>query len=134
MSVRTVPVRIRGDRDRLQQVLRNLLDNAFCHGRSAVLVEVDVDETFGRVLVSDDGPGIPKPERARVFDRFVRLETARSRDTGGSGLGLAIVREIVTAHGGQVAVGVSARGGAAFEVRLPRPWAGPAPDLTATGG
>jgi signal transduction histidine kinase len=69
--------------------------------------------------VSDDGPGIPVADRERVFDRFVRLTTARGRDDGGSGLGLAIVAEVVRLHGGSVRLGQSADDGAVVEVRLP---------------
>ena len=69
--------------------------------------------------VEDDGPGVPEDQRARVFERFVRLDEARARDDGGSGLGLAIVEEIVRAHGGSVALSSSALGGARFVVRLP---------------
>jgi signal transduction histidine kinase len=71
------------------------------------------------LAVEDDGDGVPLADRERVFDRFVRLDDARARDSGGSGLGLAIVREIAVAHGGSVAVGSAGLGGARFEVRLP---------------
>jgi signal transduction histidine kinase len=70
--------------------------------------------------VTDDGPGIPPPDRERVWDRFVRLDGDRSQATGGSGLGLAIVREIAVAHGGQAAVASASPGpGAEFTIRLP---------------
>jgi signal transduction histidine kinase len=69
--------------------------------------------------VEDDGLGIAEDQRERVFERFVRLDEARARDAGGSGLGLAIVKEIVTAHGGTVAVSSATLGGARFVVRLP---------------
>ena len=69
--------------------------------------------------IDDDGAGIPEQERRRVFERFVRLDDARSRDAGGTGLGLAIVAEIVTAHGGVVTIGDSPLGGARIEVVLP---------------
>jgi signal transduction histidine kinase len=81
------------------------------------------------LIVEDDGPGIPEDQRQRVFDRFVRLDEARARDAGGSGLGLAIVREIVTAHGGTVAVSSSGLGGARVVVRLPAPVTGPDADV-----
>ncbi|XVQ87829.1 ATP-binding protein [Microbispora siamensis] len=69
--------------------------------------------------VRDDGPGIPPEDREAVFDRFTRLDDARTRDAGGSGLGLAIVREIAARHGGTVVIGDSPGGGACFTVRLP---------------
>ena len=72
------------------------------------------------LTVSDDGDGIPPADRDRVFDRFVRLDDARARDTGGSGLGLAIVREIARAHGGSVQVeDAPDLGGARLSVTLP---------------
>ena len=87
--------RVRGDEASLGQVVRNLVDNA---GRHAALAgRVSVQESAGSVelVVEDDGPGVPEGERTRIFERFVRLDEARSRDAGGSGLGLAIVAEIV---------------------------------------
>jgi signal transduction histidine kinase len=69
--------------------------------------------------VDDDGPGIAPGERERVFERFVRLDEARQRDSGGSGLGLSIVREVATLHRGTAEVLASPIGGARFEVRLP---------------
>lgn len=117
------PVRVHGDRERLARVVRNLVDNAAAHAVSTVSIgtgAVDVvGARGGRITVDDDGPGIPVAHRARVFERFVRLDDARSRDTGGSGLGLAIVAEIVTAHHGTVVVTDSPLGGARFVVDLP---------------
>lgn len=111
--------RVHGDPVALSQVVRNLVDNAARH--AAARIAVSVSDTGGEVVlvVEDDGPGIAPPDRERVFERFVRLDEARARDAGGSGLGLAIVREVVTGHGGAVAVGASALGGACFVVRLP---------------
>ena len=71
------------------------------------------------LTVDDDGTGIAPDERDRIFERFVRLEEARDRDSGGSGLGLAIVREIALAHGATVVVTESQLGGARFELRFP---------------
>lgn len=71
-----------------------------------------------RLLVADDGPGVPPADRVRVFERFVRLDQARSRDAGGSGLGLSIAAAIARRHGGDVRV-ADADAGAAFEVWLP---------------
>ena len=73
------------------------------------------------LAVGDDGPGIPTEERIRVFDRFVRLDSDRSRTGGGSGLGLAIVAEIVAAHGGSVSAGERPGGGTVMSVQLPAP-------------
>jgi signal transduction histidine kinase len=112
--------RVDGDAAGLRRVLRNLGDNAarHAHGRLAF----SLTERDGLVLlgVDDDGPGIPDADRARVLERFVRLDDARARDDGGSGLGLAIVAELAAAHGGSVAVAASPLGGARVEVSLPR--------------
>ncbi|OBK48457.1 histidine kinase [Mycobacterium kubicae] len=77
------------------------------------------DAGLAVVTIADDGPGIPVQERARIFERFVRLDHARARTSGGSGLGLAIVAEVVRAHHGTVTVGDARHGGAAFTVTLP---------------
>ena len=71
------------------------------------------------LAVDDDGRGVPAEERERIFERFVRLDEARDRDSGGSGLGLAIVHELAVAHGATVTVSESGLGGARFEVRFP---------------
>jgi signal transduction histidine kinase len=81
-------------------------------------VAVTEDAAYGRITVTDDGPGIPPADRERVFDRFTRLDDARARDGGGSGLGLAIVRELVRRHRGTVTLGDAAPG-LCVEVRLP---------------
>jgi signal transduction histidine kinase len=124
-EVRAVPVRVIGDRGQLARVVRNLVDNARRHARSRVLVTVGRDGDRAVLEVSDDGPGVPPADRARVFERFVRLDDARARSDGGSGLGLAIVAEVVAAHGGTVEVTDGPDGGALFRVRIP---AAPAPD------
>lgn len=112
--------RVHGDPVALGQVVRNLVDNAARHARTRIAVSVR--ESGGAIVlaVDDDGPGVPPADRDRIFERFVRLDEARARDAGGSGLGLAIVREVVTGHGGAVAVEPGAWGGARFVVRLPR--------------
>ena len=113
------PARVEGDEGLLGQVVRNLLANASRH--AATRVSVGLVERQGRAVltVDDDGAGVPEGERERVFDRFVRLDEARARDSGGSGLGLAIVREIARVHGGAVTVDSSPLGGARFVVDLP---------------
>lgn len=111
--------RVRGERAALAQVVRNLVDNAVRHATSRVRIETAAAGPWVELVVADDGAGIPEDQRERVFERFVRLDEARSRDAGGSGLGLAIVREIVHAHGGSVSVSGAPGGGARFVVRLP---------------
>lgn len=99
------PARLTGDPVALSRVLRNLLNNAARHAVSQVTVTVRQGSGVVRLEVADDGPGISPADRDRVFDRFVRLDSDRSRSAGGTGLGLAIVREIVLAHGGRVSIG-----------------------------
>jgi signal transduction histidine kinase len=118
-EVRAEPVRVIGDRGQLGRVVRNLVDNARRHARSRVLVTVRREGDTAVLEVLDDGPGVPPADRARVFERFVRLDDARARSDGGSGLGLAIVAEVVAAHGGSVTVEEGPTGGALFRVRLP---------------
>jgi signal transduction histidine kinase len=88
--------------DVVTRVLVNLVDNAARHAKSAVVVGVRRHEAELEVTVTDDGPGIPEPDRERAFERFTRLDESRSRDGGGAGLGLAIVRRLVLSSGGQV--------------------------------
>jgi signal transduction histidine kinase len=111
--------RISGDRDKLERLVRNLSDNAARHARSTISLSLRDGGGTVVMAIDDDGSGIPVAQRERIFDRFVRLEDARDRDSGGSGLGLAIALEIATFHRGTVRVLDSALGGARFEVRLP---------------
>ncbi|MCW2687778.1 MAG: signal transduction histidine kinase [Mycobacterium sp.] len=113
------PIRVSGDPRALSRLLRNLVDNAIRHAHNEVRLECDEIDGAARMVVEDDGPGIPLSERSRVFDRFVRLDTPRARESGGAGLGLAIVTEIVAAHHGTVTVCEPPSGGTRFEVRLP---------------
>jgi len=95
----------RADADRLEQVLFNLVDNAIKYGRNPGRVIIGGKEFPDRnveMWVRDDGPGIPPEARERVFERFYRVDRARSREKGGTGLGLSIVKHIVQAHGGVV--------------------------------
>lgn len=126
VTAAVTPVRVVGDRGQLTRVLRNLADNAAGHAASAVAFTLSTRPGHAVIEVRDDGPGVPAQDRERIFDRFVRLDESRQRASGGSGLGLAIVRELVTAHGGEVRVGDAPGGGALFRVELPLPDAGPA--------
>ncbi|WP_433272417.1 sensor histidine kinase [Actinosynnema sp. CS-041913] len=112
-------VRLLGSPGGLGRVVRNLLDNAERHARSTVTAGLWLDrDGFAELVVSDDGPGVPEPDRDHVFDRFFRVQPARARQDGGAGLGLAIVRDIVERHGGGVWLADSPAG-ASFHVRLP---------------
>ncbi|MGH9101874.1 MAG: ATP-binding protein [Acidimicrobiales bacterium] len=116
--------RVLGDADRLERVVRNLCDNAARHAGGVVTLELGEVEAAGagkqvQLAVLDDGPGVAPSDRERVFERFTRLDEARTRGRGGAGLGLAIVAEIVRSHGGAVALGEAPAGGARVTVRLP---------------
>ncbi|WP_185094252.1 cell wall metabolism sensor histidine kinase WalK [Curtobacterium sp. PhB137] len=108
--------RVLGDERLLTGVVRNLVDNAVRHAASRVAVALVEQDGAAVLTVDDDGSGVPAAERDRVFERFVRLDEARSRDAGGAGLGLAIVRDAVRAHGGDATVADSPLGGARFVV------------------
>ena len=112
---------VTGDPDGLRRLLRNLIENALRYAKSGVDVTARRDGDDVVLSVSDDGPGIPAKDRARAFDRFVRLDAARSRDgqeAGGSGLGLAIVRATALAHGGSAGL-EDASPGLRAVIRLP---------------
>ncbi|MUM18822.1 HAMP domain-containing histidine kinase [Mycobacterium sp. CBMA271] len=119
VSTQISAVKVIGDTLGIARVLRNLADNAARHATAEVFIVVYADAKNAYLQVCDDGSGIPVAERERVFERFVRLDSARSRQGGGSGLGLAIVAEIVAAHEGKVSIGDRAGGGAAVTVQLP---------------
>jgi two-component system, OmpR family, sensor kinase len=110
-----------GDQERLTQLLRNLLDNAIFHTPEGSRIEVclALQGDLLRLSVSDDGPGIPPEHLPHLWDRFYRVDPARSRAFGGSGLGLAIVQYLARAHGGAVHVTSEVGRGATFLVTLP---------------
>ena len=110
----------RGDERLLRQMLMNLLDNAVRHtpGEGHVEARLAATDEFVEITVSDEGPGVPPADRERIFERFVRVDAARSRP-GGAGLGLPIARCIAEAHGGVLALAQSGPPGSTFLVRLP---------------
>ncbi|MFE0450565.1 ATP-binding protein [Streptomyces sp. NPDC058914] len=118
-------VRLRADPQRIRQVLDNLLTNAAVHTPAGTPVSVALSVTAhtAAVRVADRGPGIPPGDRQRVFDRFYRVDKARSRDRGGSGLGLAVARSLVEAHGGTLALDATPAP-TVFTLTLPLPRAG----------
>ncbi|MGB3828353.1 MAG: HAMP domain-containing sensor histidine kinase [Ornithinimicrobium sp.] len=128
LSLPDVDVRVQGDPDRIHQVLTNLLSNARVHTPAGTAIRADLTtapaaagDGAGQeavIVVTDEGPGIPAELQARVFQRFARGDTSRSRRAGSTGLGLAIVAAIVSAHRGTVSVD-SRPGHTAFTVRLP---------------
>ncbi|MFH9067433.1 sensor histidine kinase [Streptomyces coeruleorubidus] len=129
-------LKVRLDPQRVRQVLDNLLANAAVHTPPGTPVSVDVTVASHTALVriADAGPGIPPEDQERVFDRFYRVDKARSRDRGGSGLGLAVAHSLVRAHGGRIELN-SEPGATVFTVRLPLDGAAlpaaPGPETTA---
>ncbi len=114
---------VRADTDRLEQVLANLIDNAIKYGRSEGTVTVGARATDGRQIeafVQDNGPGIPAESLERLFERFYRVDKARSREQGGTGLGLSIVKHIIQNHGGKVWASSEPGKGATFFFTLPQ--------------
>ncbi|MDX3417726.1 HAMP domain-containing sensor histidine kinase [Streptomyces sp. MD20-1-1] len=119
VTVEAEPAEVSGSRGQLGRVLANLLDNAERHARERITVTVRREGGEAVVGVADDGEGVAEADRERIFERFVRLDAARSRDDGGAGLGLAIARDVAVRHGGTLTAGAAPAGGALFELRLP---------------
>jgi two-component system phosphate regulon sensor histidine kinase PhoR len=123
------PLPVTADRGLVEQLLANLLDNAVKYTERGS-VRVRAGEASGRVWceVADTGCGIPESEQPRIFERFYRVDKARSREKGGTGLGLAIVKHIAALHGGEVSLRSREGEGSCFRVELPRePARGPTP-------
>jgi two-component system OmpR family sensor kinase len=114
-------VEVMGDWSSLRQVVDNLLGNVRAHTPPGTAASVRVGTVDGEALieVSDEGPGIDEEQAATLFERFVRADPSRSRQTGGAGLGLAIVSAILRAHGGRAVAQSRTNGGAIFRVYLP---------------
>ena len=112
---------VRGDPDRLGQVLTNLLDNALRHtpARGTVNVRCSDEGAWVDISIADNGAGIAPEHMSHLFDRFYRADSARDRDQGGSGIGLSIAKAFVEAHGGHISAASPGLGsGATFTVRL----------------
>jgi two-component system, OmpR family, sensor kinase len=125
------PVTVHGDAHRLRQVLDNLLANVRTHTPEGTHVEVTLSTAANcaRLVVSDDGPGVPAEVLPAIFDRFWRADSARSRTHGGNGLGLAIVAALVASHRGSVVAEPSPTGGLSVIVDLPMTVTEPATGL-----
>ena len=114
------PIEVRADRARIEQVMANLLDNAVKYTeRGGVRVSMGVDGRRAWCAVRDTGPGIPSEDLPRIFERFYRVDKARSRELGGTGLGLSIVKHIANLHGGEVSVDSTLGHGSTFRFEIP---------------
>jgi two-component system phosphate regulon sensor histidine kinase PhoR len=113
------------DHRRLEQMLTNLMDNAVKFNREGGSVTVTYERgEKDRIRISDTGDGIAPEHIARIFERFYRIDRARSREMGGTGLGLAIVKHLGRLHGGEVSVESEIGEGSTFVIDLPRPQRG----------
>jgi heavy metal sensor kinase len=117
----TSPVIFDGDRHRIKQVLLNLIDNGikYCPSGSEVRLRLSRDSSNILIEVTDNGPGIPEESLTHLYDRFYRIDRARSRELGGTGLGLSICKSICEAHGGRIEATSQPGKGTTFRVRLP---------------
>ena len=114
-------VSVIADRLVLREAITNIVDNAIKYSprASSITVRVDTSGSNAQIAITDEGPGIATPDRERIFDRFFRLDEARSREHGGAGLGLAIAKWAVEVNGGHVTVDAGANGGSVFCIILP---------------
>ncbi|MFF7858656.1 ATP-binding protein [Streptomyces sp. NPDC007904] len=115
----TAPAHAHGNPDEYERLLRNLIDNAARHAAHRIQITIRNQDAWVVLTVHDDGPGVPTEDAERIFERFVRLDDARSRDHGGTGLGLAIARDLAHRHGGTLTLAPRTLG-ACFQLRLPR--------------
>ncbi|CAN2182658.1 BaeS Signal transduction histidine kinase [Candidatus Nanopelagicaceae bacterium] len=112
---------ILGDREQLTMAIHNLIENAinYSPAETKVAVSTSIQDEIITISVADQGIGIPEAEVERIFERFYRVDPARSRETGGTGLGLSIVKHVITKHGGEISVWSSENVGSTFSIRLP---------------
>jgi two-component system phosphate regulon sensor histidine kinase PhoR len=116
-----VDIIVEADRDAVYQILSNLIDNAvkYTPHEGTVVVSAEMENSHALVKVTDTGVGIPTADLRRIFERFYRVDKARSRESGGTGLGLSIVKHLVEAHGGKVTVESTPGQGSTFAFTLP---------------
>jgi two-component system sensor histidine kinase SenX3 len=122
VSAKDIPeVVVLGDSEQLIMAINNLLENAINYSpeNTKVSVSVTINEEIVEIIVADQGIGIPEEAQDRIFERFYRVDPARSRETGGTGLGLSIVKHVASNHGGDVKVWSSPNVGSSFALRLP---------------
>ncbi|MFC6384210.1 sensor histidine kinase [Nesterenkonia lacusekhoensis] len=117
----SLPRRVHGDGDQLMMAFRNLIDNAVRYSPENTRVGIGLSSRDGiaQVTITDQGIGIAQEDQERIFERFYRVDTARSRQTGGTGLGLSIVKHVISNHGGEVSLWSQQGRGSTFTVRLP---------------
>ncbi|MFF7887612.1 sensor histidine kinase [Streptomyces sp. NPDC020794] len=115
----SAPAHAHGNLDECERLLRNLIDNAARHAAHRIQITIRNQDAWVVLTVHDDGPGVPTEDAERIFERFVRLDDARSRDHGGTGLGLAIARDLAHRHRGTLTLTPRTLG-ACFQLRLPR--------------
>jgi two-component system sensor histidine kinase SenX3 len=110
-----------GDGEQLIMAIHNLLENAINYSpqNTNVSVSTSLADEIVEIIVTDQGIGIAEGELERIFERFYRVDPARSRETGGTGLGLSIVKHVASKHGGEVRVWSSPKVGSSFAIRLP---------------
>ena len=122
-------LKMMGDRIKLNQILYNLIDNAMKYTPDRGTIQVSLAEEGSNLIwrVKDNGIGIPQEDREHIFERFYRVDKARSRDTGGTGLGLSIVKQLAVMHGGTIQVDSKPGEGSLFTVVLPRNGSIPVP-------
>jgi two-component system sensor histidine kinase SenX3 len=116
-----MPATVFGDRDQLSMAINNLIENAINYSpeNTKVSISTSIEDEIVTISVSDQGIGIPDSELERIFERFYRVDPARSRETGGTGLGLSIVKHVAAKHGGEIKVWSSQNVGSTFALRLP---------------
>jgi|TARA_B110000503_G_scaffold140313_1_gene230856 two-component system, OmpR family, sensor histidine kinase SenX3 len=112
---------VKGDREQLVMAIHNLIENAVNYSpeKTTVSITSKIQDAIVEISVADQGIGIPETELDRIFERFYRVDPARSRQTGGTGLGLSIVKHVVTKHGGEIKVWSAPNIGSTFSIRLP---------------
>jgi two-component system sensor histidine kinase SenX3 len=110
-----------GDGEQITMAVHNLIENAINYSpeNTKVSVTTEIEDGIVQISVTDQGIGIPESDQARIFERFYRVDPARSRETGGTGLGLSIVKHVATKHGGDVSVWSAPAVGSTFALRLP---------------
>ncbi|MBD3646003.1 MAG: GHKL domain-containing protein, partial [Pseudomonadales bacterium] len=115
------PVEVEGEQEALEQMLVNLVENGIRYSRDEgkVMMRLRVQGQMAVIEIEDDGIGIPEQEQQRIFERFYRVDRARSRERGGTGLGLSIVKHIALSHKGSIDVSSRVNEGSVFTVRLP---------------